>query len=198
MLFPVSDSSGGAWTQTSDMIGKYLLHTFGWQTETGSFPTSYIPTSGSTVTRNADVASISTGKFEYNENESCVLIEASFLGRDSGEYPRLLDFAQGVNTSSIWATSTAVNVDKSGVGAQATVLWDMSPSKIAASVTSGDIALVVNDSAVDTSTATLVTTSTQFTIGATEGGSDRMSGHIKSIKYYPIRLTDNQLKALTQ
>ena len=144
------------------------------------------------------MASISTSKFEYNENASCVLIEASFLGRDSGEYPRLLDFAQGVNTSSIWATSTAVNIDKSGVGAQATVLWDMSPSKIAASVTSGDIALVVNDSAVDTSTATLVTTSTQFTIGATEGGSDKMSGHIKSIKYYPVRLTNNQLKALTQ
>lgn len=177
---------------------SHTIYAWGAQLETGKFPTSYIPTSGSTVTRNADVATISTGKFEYNENESCVLIEASFLGRDSGEYPRLLDFAQGVNTSSIWATSTAVNIDKSGVGAQATVLWDMTPSKIAASVTSGDIALVVNDSTVDTSTATLVTTSTQFTIGAAEGGTQRMSGHIKSIKYYPVRLTNNQLKALTQ
>jgi hypothetical protein len=51
---------------------------WGAQIEVGSFPTSYIPTSGSTVTRAADLASISGTNFAewYNPTESTVLVES--------------------------------------------------------------------------------------------------------------------------
>ena len=56
---------------------------WGSQAETGSFPTSYIPTSGSAVTRSADVASLAVSKFGYNQDQFSVVVESDFFGRDS-------------------------------------------------------------------------------------------------------------------
>jgi hypothetical protein len=47
------------------------------QVEVGSFPTSAIPTSGSTATRSADVASIAVSEFGYNQSEGTVVVEAT-------------------------------------------------------------------------------------------------------------------------
>ena len=55
------------------------FYIFGAQMEVGSFSTSYIPTSGSTVTRAADVAEITGTNFTsfYNESEGTVFVETS-------------------------------------------------------------------------------------------------------------------------
>jgi hypothetical protein len=49
-----------------DTSNSNALWFWGVQLEAGSFPTSYIPTSGSPATRNPDIASISTSAFGYN------------------------------------------------------------------------------------------------------------------------------------
>jgi hypothetical protein len=49
------------------------------QLETGIFPTSYIPTTVSTVTRSSDVATIATSSFPYSVNTSALIISASQL-----------------------------------------------------------------------------------------------------------------------
>ena len=53
------------------------LYIWGPQIEVGSFPTSYIPTSGSTATRSKDDALITGGSFEswINKNEGTWLID---------------------------------------------------------------------------------------------------------------------------
>ena len=52
-------NSGGA--ESNTVSGT--LYAFGFQREQGSFPTSYIPTTGSTVTRSPDIATIEGNKF---------------------------------------------------------------------------------------------------------------------------------------
>ena len=54
------------------------FYAWGAQLEAGSFPTSYIPTSGTTLTRSADTASITGTNFSswYNQNAGTVLFQS--------------------------------------------------------------------------------------------------------------------------
>ena len=203
VLFPASDSSGGSWTQTSDMIGKYLLHTFGWQTEAGLFPTSYIPTSGSTVTRNADVATINVSEFEYNTTEGSISMEIVPPSNNSGEQQWIL----GSNTNSARWAYTNAGFDRAIAydGVNTFGGEDLQPStinKIATGTDQSTAVIYVNGESLDGSQATngnIASLTTIFYLGGNfSTGNVNLGGHIKSIKYYPVRLTDNQLKALTQ
>ena len=66
----LSDSYGSVW-QANGADGIYV---YGAQLETGAFPTSYIPTSGSTVTRTADIATVPIERFAYNDRAATYLI----------------------------------------------------------------------------------------------------------------------------
>jgi len=58
--FRVIDNDTGGFTQSNGSV----IYLWGVQVENGSFPTSYIPTAGSTVTRTADVATIEGNDFK--------------------------------------------------------------------------------------------------------------------------------------
>jgi len=62
--------------QTTE-IGSLLL--WGWQVEQGSFPTSYIPTSGSTVTRNQDIFTRDGIGSLINSTEGVLFVEFKTL-----------------------------------------------------------------------------------------------------------------------
>jgi hypothetical protein len=57
----IAVASGGTATYTGD--GSSYVDIYGFQFEQGAFATSYIPTTTVAVTRNADVASITSGNF---------------------------------------------------------------------------------------------------------------------------------------
>jgi hypothetical protein len=61
----------------SDRTNNYILDFWGAQVEQGSFPTSYIPTQGSTRTRAADIASITGKNFSewYRQDEGTLLMD---------------------------------------------------------------------------------------------------------------------------
>jgi len=65
------DFAGGMYATTSGTSGIYI---WGAQLEVGSFPTSYIPTSGSTVIRAADVASLTNSSI-YDTDSFTILNE---------------------------------------------------------------------------------------------------------------------------
>ena len=62
--------------RTTSATGSLLI--WGVQLERGSFPTSYIKTTGSTATRSADVASLPVADFGYNQSEGTVVIDWEF------------------------------------------------------------------------------------------------------------------------
>lgn len=69
---------------TGMVTGGYFYSTC-WQTEAGSWPTSYIPTNSTTVTRAADAASISGTAFNnfYNQTQGSLYIESWMPGSRS-------------------------------------------------------------------------------------------------------------------
>jgi hypothetical protein len=63
-----------------------------------------------------------------------------------------------------------------------------------------DVAFTSNGGTVNTDTSAAMPSglNTLAIGGYSYSTGQQINGHIKSIKYYPVRLTNNQLKALTQ
>jgi len=73
---------------------------WGAQLEEGSYATSYIPTSGSTVTRNADVCENAGNADLFNDNEGVLFAEFSMLN-DSDTSNRYISLSDGSPDNSI-------------------------------------------------------------------------------------------------
>jgi hypothetical protein len=176
------------------------------QLEAGSFPTSYIPTSGSQQTRSADLASIPVTAFGYNQDAGTIVVEASKFGNNN--YPRtaMLDSSTEANSIGLgaWDDPTALfGFIVSGGVVQASI-WLGANGSVGTSVFKHGLAFTENsaNAAVngfigsEDTTVTLPEVTT-LRLGRNEQISQHLNGHIKSLKYFPRRLTDAQLQELT-
>jgi len=173
-------------------------YVWGAQAELGSFPTSYIPTSGSTVTRAADVASIGVGAFGYNKGAGTVLVkfETPDLVQANALDIGSLDGANRIfvrNGQAFMWTDSATNVD-------ITFATQTKGQKIGFAFTANDAVVSADGIIQGADTSVILPTSIdRLAIGSnsTTLSSQILNGHISSIAYYPRRLTDAQIKALT-
>jgi len=182
------------------------------QLEAGSFATSYIPTSGSQVTRSADVASIPVTAFGYNDQAGTVVVEFDTdvpLGSrvnngvfslrdnstDADDLVRL--YLAGNDNLNAQVKSNNSTVFATGIQ---TDLPEQSETKAVIGFTSGSYAASVDGGAVQSlSTSTTYPVAgeiTELAIGEINGNA-YLNGHIKSLSYFPRRLTDAQLQELT-
>ena len=198
--------------------GTSGIYIWGAQLEVGAFPTSYIKTEGSQVTRAADSAVMTGSNFSnwYNPLEGTFVAEyaASSLINNPGA------FAAGDSSLSFGARSTIYLVNSSGISGRATLNVSVSGAtqagiapaytpvantlyKVSASYKVNDFAICVNGGsvAVDTNGSVPTATNFSFSIGSLNSawvtGSNHLNGTIKRIAYYPRRLSDAQLQALT-
>ena len=183
--------------------GTSGIYIWGAQVEAGSFPTSYIPTDGSTVTRAADVASIGVGAFGYNKTAGTVLITAD--SAQTTDYPGAFAF-NGNSGANRWylyssaGTWTARQfIDNVGTGIINLSAVEASAETKLALALKGSSASAVKDggSVVNNATFPIPPLIDEMEIGDGPGGVTQLNGHISSIAYYPRRLTDAQIKALT-
>jgi len=189
-------------TTTVENLTVYFYHQ---QVEAGSFPTSYIPTSGATATRSADVASIPVADFGYNQSEGTVVVEASTAStaqtnhtdlriKDGSSLPLVSSGSRvggsSEGTYSLYSPNTTILVNVSSV------VTEGSTYRSAYRLADNDVALSVNGSTVATDTSVTFTSLTAAAIEIGDGYG-YLNGHIKSIKYYPRRLTNAQLQELT-
>ena len=194
--------------------GAAGVYVWGAQLEEGSFPTSYIPTEGSTVTRAADVASITGSNFSswYNQSKGSLLSQyIPTAGYGSVEF-----FGSSLNYWQIGASSAAGGVfgfaTKSNQGSNTNVfnrgrIEDSTNYgyviKHAAAIADNDFACYTSSSSGD------VNLNTGSTIPATGGYltplvdrlnlTNGLTGviHLSRLTYYPQRLPDATLQALT-
>ena len=200
--FQLSNSSTGTDTYTGD--GTSGLYVWGAQLEAGAFATSYIPTVASQVTRTADVVTIAAPNFApwYNQSEGTIFVEATaYAGTNSNRYYEFND-GTGSNLIQGFASPSTINtcwVDVGGVG-QARLSTSGSPTaltKIAAAVRLNDFAASLNGAAPATDISGTLPTVNRLGIGNNPTGTSALNGHIRSIRYYPVRLTNATLQALT-
>ena len=188
----------------SGVSGESVI-AYGAQLETGAFPTSYIPTSGSTVTRAADFASASS--FKYHQNSTQGTLYVAFTPNvDSSNFLRVAEFGYSNLRFSIQVVSGAIrhytrnaaNNTNNFIGTP--YLYTLnSTQKTAYTVSAGYAAQSNNGTNAQSETDVLGLNESNvgFYIGRSGSGA-QLNGHIKQIQYYPKRLSNEELQLLTQ
>ena len=192
--------SGGSVTYTGD--GFSGLYLWGAQLEAGAFATSYIPTVASQVTRAADAASMTGTNFSSWFNVGAITTYADFIS--NGFTANQIIFSYTLSASSIinpiqlyFSAATTLNFDCWGNGTGTKTAAQNTAYKIALGLDVNNLSVTLNADAITSDTSVgPAQPYTQLNIG-NRNGSLIFNGTIKKIAYYPLRLTNAQLQALT-
>lgn len=177
------------------------------QLEAGAFPSSRIATTTTAVTRAVDVGVITGSDFSdwYNATEGTFVIEAATIGNpsaiqrllsidDGGNNERINLFRLNANDLSLFCRAGGVEVvNISSIGN----LTDEVFFKAAFAYKLNDWAACVDGGTVSTDTSATVPTVDRLRIGAWQNSTQYWSGHVRRITYYPARLSNAQLRAIT-
>jgi hypothetical protein len=198
--------NSGSTSYTGD--GFSGIYIWGAQLEAGAFATSYIPTVASQVTRAADAATMTGVNFSnwYNQGEQTWYIEYAHtavggnarrvltLGGTGSDYN---DVLYGISSTGDGTFMTSTGV----AGSINSTIINPRPT----TMTKFGIAFKVNDYQ-SAYSGSLATSDTSFAmpiginrlgIGCNYDGGQQMVGYIKKIAYYPLRVTNANLQALT-
>ena len=176
---------------------------YGVQVEEGAFPTSYIPTSGSAVTRAIDFCSMPISRFFYNTSEGSLFVVFDIATSEANKGICAINNSASPTDNRVDLRSqgtafiTSDNVDFDGLNVSS--FNQYTTNKAAFAFKSGDSALVKNGGTVDTLSSVFTLPSFDILrVGSIDAGTPNLgSGHIKSIQYFPRRLSDTKLQELT-
>lgn len=193
-------ASGTTQSYTGD--GYSGIYIWGAQLEAGAFATSYIPTVASQVTRSADSASMTGTNFSswYRADEGTIYSESSLFGVSNtvDQYIATILTDTVNNTIRLGYSGSfrrRFNVRINGVN---TVVLDEAPNTTANTVYKQSARYAVNDFAISNNGSAVLTDvdSVLPQVGQLIFGGT--AAHIRKFSYYPQRLTNEQLQALTQ
>lgn len=174
------------------------------QWELGTFATSYIPTVASTVTRSADVATITGQNFAqwYRQDEGAfVALFDSYLV-DTSTRNALSAYAVGATSNNIlFINAVQRQFQINNAGNQADLDGGTPTSgaiiKAAGAYRLNDFALSLDAGSVVTDTVGTVPTVDALGIGISSLSLTPVNGHIRNIRFIPARAADFQLQGLT-
>jgi hypothetical protein len=195
----ISDSRASSFTGSVNNN----IYIYGAQLEVGSYPTSYIPTSGTAVTRSAETATGAGDASTFNDSEGVLMAEISALSNDitnriisvsdgSGSNRVLVKFD---NSSNLIQGTCTVGTD------QASLLYYTNDitinSKVLFLYKSNDFQLWVDGFKRDFDTnGTTPSGLDRLNFDNSSGGSD-FYGNTKQIQYFDSALNDSELEQLT-
>jgi hypothetical protein len=184
--------------------GTYI---WGAQLEQASFATSYIPTVASQVTRSDDNASMTGANFTswYRADEGTLYDDSTFIGRATvgTDYQTLLQGpGSGVDNVISLGVTSGVSLfrirrdasDQLNISTGGALLGKMTRT---IAYKTNDMAVCVNGGTVSTDTLGVIPIVNQLLILPRFLGNAVTSRTVRKIAYYPIRLTNAQLQAIT-
>jgi hypothetical protein len=193
--------SGSTVFYTGD--GTSGIYIWGSQLEKGSFPTSYIPTVASTVTRNQDRVLIDGERFLQWYNP----VEGTFFCSTNDPRGTVVfgvgnTFDNTIYTTAGGSFSGAMRSGGSGTSFVGTIS-NSGTSKVAFGVKTDNSALCINGVITGSSlTADMPINPIRLTLGASPwsptAGDNQVDGTIAQLTYYPTRLPNNILQNLTR
>lgn len=195
-------TDGGAGTGSTTGDGVSGIYIWGAQLEAGAFPTSYIPTTTTALTRSADQASVDTLSSWFNATEGTLFAEyQKFSSQITGVYD-LCNNNTSVDESIRLTPNDTTCQFRVTVGSSEVVTIDLSaPLSVNKSVfayKANDFAASVNGGAVSTDTSGALPTVSQLKLAAWDDSSSvPLNGHIRRIAFYPRRLTNAELQTLS-
>lgn len=178
------------------------ISAWGGQSETGAFATSYIPTTTTSLTRNADVVTMTGTNFSgwwQSTTGSLVACARQLSATSTRPWVQFDDttanniIALRGNTTNpelyIKATTDQAQIDAGTIAANTdyglTGAWS-----------TNDCAAAINGASVVTDTSVTVPTVTQARLGS--DGTNYLSGWLQSVRYWPQRITNAEVQAFSK
>ena len=196
---PATSSLGPSYVGTSQ-----TFYVWGAQAEAGAFPTSYIPTAGSTVTRAADTITLAVSAFPYAQatwtvdawvNDAAAGGDRIIWSMDTGIQARRANpfrSAAGLATAYLnGATggSGSAVLDNQNVGAGA--------FKQAIAYAVDDAAGVTNGGTPATDNSLTLGAFTTLRLGQSYAAATLLNGHLKTLRFVPRRRPNAELQSIT-
>jgi hypothetical protein len=175
------------------------IYVWGAQLEQGAFPTSYIPTAGTTVTRSGDLCTASIGAWNTPQvgtlqveaqQQALFSKQSQLVGLDIPGSTRTAVLVAAANTVNAFDTTGAINQSLGAVPVG-------TPFKAAFAYHAGAQQGALNAAlAAALSAASLSTGMTVLAIGC-DGSAQQVNGYIRRVRYWPRVLSNAELQAVT-
>ena len=182
------------------------IQLWGAQLEEGTYATSYIPTSGSTVTRNKDIFTRDGIGSLINSTEGVLYFEGSTL-ENGGSSHRIISLSDGTSNNLIYirfdnTASRFRGFARGSSGSYTIITVNSIPqtdnNKIALVWDATNFRIWINGSERATTTINDVPVGMNaLNLADTNGTADPLFGKVKQLQVYKTALTDVQLAALT-
>lgn len=203
-LYVATAANGASIASGDGFSGIYI---WGAQLEVGAFPTSYIPTVASQVTRSADAAVMTGANFSswYRADEGTIFGDVSYIAQQSNSpfislndgtaNNRVVLGRGGFNNETRFGYNVSVGNVTQASSNTSTLAADAN-IKLALAYKVDDFQFTGNGVGQGADASGTLPVVNQAVIG-TITGSPRMNGTIRKIAYWPERLSNAQLQALT-
>lgn len=185
------------------------IYIWGYQFEAGAFATSYIPTTTTALTRNADVATMTGTNFSswFNASEGTFVAQyfpnavapattgQVVFNTNDGTSLNAIQLSKRANVDA----STRYTTDAGGSGQTFSNLGVFTATQTTTAVAykENDFAGIKSGGSLVTDTLGTVPTLNRMVIGADRLGAGSINGYIQRIAYYPTRLPNATLQVLT-
>jgi len=201
-----SSAAGACRIQSASANAVSTFYVWGAQLETGSVATSYIPTTTTSATRNADVISLSGAVSGcIGQTEGTIYAEVNvrnwvsnlrILSISDGTSNNHVTLIKGSTENTLRLISRLSNVLQ--VSIQSSALTG-NTFKIAAAYANNDFVLYINGAQIGTNNTALSPACSNVYLGSIESGAgtSALNDRIRAAALYTTRLTNAQLAALT-
>ena len=201
----VSNTESTSAYQGDTTKGVYL---FGAQLEVGSYPTSYIPTSGSSVTRSRDLCDTQNLSHVIGQTEGVIFYDAILVHKSTSTSEDLFELSidDGTNQNIFFINNYNNTLTVSLLNGGSSQFYNNSYNptegaryKLAFAYKQNDFALYINGNQIATDSSGTVPTLNQITFGNYYNNQLNLANSVKvnDFKLYNTRLSNSELAELT-